>query len=328
METPNQINKRIKGRDVYFERALFFSWYCGLGDCTFCYMSVQKDGIKDPRKARRRFESVFAEAIISKVLKWKIEFVSGGYDSYDFDELVFLVKGIHSITNQKQWLNIGTLTKNQLIEMKPYTEGYAGTIETVNWSLRKIVCPSKTMIPIYKSFQFCDEIGIKKSITLIVGLGETISDFGNLKSFIEENGIVRITFYALNPHPGTPFNTSPSKEYYSEWISKTREAFPDLEIIAGAWVDKTDYYSAVLQAGADHITKIPSVRQFNNDKLKAITSEIESTGANFVSKLTDLPEVDWDKKVDELDPEIFDEEMKEKIRAKLMSYVKQLNRHK
>lgn len=314
-------------KEVYFERALFFSWYCGLGDCTFCYMSVQKNKITDPKKARRRFESVFAEAIISKVLNWKIEFVSGGYDSYEFEELVFLIKGIYSITNQKQWLNLGTLTKDQLIAMKPYTQGYAGTIETVNWNLRKIVCPSKTMTPIYKSFEYCDEIGIDKSITIIIGLGETIDDVKHLIKFITENGIKRITFYALNPHKETPFKTSPSKEYYCEWIRKTRVALPDLEIIAGAWVDKTDYYSAMLLAGADHITKIPSIRQFNNEKLQAITKEIESTGVNFKSNLTKLPSIDWNAKVDNLDSNIFNSEMKEKIRKKLESYLKQMKKN-
>ena len=87
---------------VYFERALFFSWYCKLGDCTFCLMSTQKDKIKNPKKARRRFQSIFAEAIICKNLNWKIEFISGGYNSYTKEELLFLVKGVHEITNQKQ----------------------------------------------------------------------------------------------------------------------------------------------------------------------------------------------------------------------------------
>lgn len=318
--------KKIK-RKVYFERALFFSWYCGLGDCTFCYMSVQKKKIANPKLARRRFESVFAETIISKVLDWRIEFVSGGYDSYEFDELVFLVKGIYTITKQKQWLNLGTLSKSQLEQMLPYSAGYAGTVETVNWNLRKIVCPSKTLVPIYESFKYCDELGLKKAMTVIVGLGETIADFKNLKEFISKHGISRITFYALNPHPETPFTTSPTKKYYSEWISKTRVTFPKLEIIAGAWVDKTDYYSAVIKAGANHITKIPSIRQFNNEKLKKITKEVESTGAKLQSKLTNLPDVDWDKEVDTLSSKVFSKEMKEKIRVKLHSYVKQMKKN-
>ena len=50
-------NLLIEAKEVYsqnfdnftsFERAIFFSWGCAIGDCTFCYMSTQKDKIKDP----------------------------------------------------------------------------------------------------------------------------------------------------------------------------------------------------------------------------------------------------------------------------------------
>ncbi len=37
---------------------------------------------------------------------------------------------------------------------------------------------------------------------------------------IKKHNISRITFYALNPHPGTMFKKSPDKEYYSKWVEK------------------------------------------------------------------------------------------------------------
>ncbi len=310
---------------MYFQRALFFSWYCALGDCTFCYMSTQKDKIVDPKKARRRFSSIFAESIIAKVCDWKIEFVSGGYHSYTMDELVFLVKGIYEITGQKQWLNIGSLSKIQLQKFLPYVEGYAGTIECVNWELRKKVCPSKYVEPIIKAFKACDELGVKKAMTLIVGLGETIDDFKELEKFVKEHSIDRITFYALNPHPATCFKKPPSKEYYSEWISKTRTAFPDLDIVAGAWTDKIEYYKDVLKAGATDITKLPSIRKFNSKELQFLQKDLEEF--DFKSNITKLPDVNWDELVQNLPEETFSKELKVKIKGKLDTYLKQMRKN-
>lgn len=319
-------------KKTYFERALFFSWYCAYGDCAFCYMStVDKDTQEKKRAkpglARRRFESIFAEAVISKELGWKIEFISGGYESYTREELVELVKGVYQITGQKQWLNIGTMEKEELKLFKPYLAGYAGTIESVNWKLRKKICPSKKLEPILETFKYCEELGLKKAMTLIVGLGETIKDFENLKKFIEDEKIDRVTFYSLNPHPDTIYDASPSKEYYCEWISKTREAFPKLEIIAGAWIDKPDFYSAILEAGADNFTKIPIIRKFATKPLLEIESEIKKANRKLNGSLSILPDVDWDKKVDNLNPKTFSTELKEKIKSKVQMYLKTMRKN-
>lgn len=284
IKNANEVYNKNFDKNVVFERAIFFSWYCSLGDCTFCYMSTLKNKITDPKKARRSKHSIISEAIISKVFNWDIEFLSGGYDSYSVEELLFLIKNIYKITGKKQWLNIGTLSKTELKMFKPYIEGYAGTIETVNWDLRKKVCPSKKLNPILKTFEYCEELGLKKSITLIIGLGETLDDFDNLKKFIEEYNISRITFYALNPHPETSFKTSPPLNYYMQWIAKTRIHFPKLHIIAGAWIDKINYYSNVLEAGANSITKLPATRVFNTNNAKLIEEQVKKAGRIFKSK--------------------------------------------
>ncbi|MCA9478406.1 MAG: radical SAM protein [Nanoarchaeota archaeon] len=288
-------------------------------------MSTQKENIIDPKKARRRFSSIFAEAIISKVCNWKIEFVSGGYHSYSLDELVFLVKGVYEITGQKQWLNIGSLSKIQLEKFLPFVEGYAGTVECVNWDLRKQVCPSKHLQPILKAFAACEDLGIKKAMTLIIGLGETIDDFKELESFVKEHKIDRITFYALNPHPQTVFTRPPNREYYAEWIKRTKAVFPDLEIVAGAWTDKIEYYKEVLLAGADDITKLPSIRKFNSPELQQLQKDLEPF--DFQSNLVSLPDVDWDSLVDELSSKTFSLELKEEIKKKLATYLKQMKRN-
>ena len=42
-----------------FERAIFFSWGCTIGDCTFCYMSTQP-AEKKPTKTKKNTESNFS----------------------------------------------------------------------------------------------------------------------------------------------------------------------------------------------------------------------------------------------------------------------------
>src|SRR3989344_3001114 len=104
-----QISKK-----TWFERAIFLSWYCSKADCSFCYMSLQGKLIKDPMKARRSREAILAEALISKLCGWKIEFLSQGYESYPIEELVELTRQIYRITGQKQWLNVGTLSREEM----------------------------------------------------------------------------------------------------------------------------------------------------------------------------------------------------------------------
>jgi biotin synthase-like enzyme len=305
-----------------FERAIFLSWYCSKADCAFCYMSTQKDRIKEPLKARRSFASIFAEAIISKACCWDIEFISGGYDSFSKEELLFIIKGVYDITGKKQWLNLGVLDGGELKLFKPYVEGVIGTLECVNLELRNKICPSKPLNEILNMFKACDQLGIKKGITVIIGLGETIDDFGFLKNFIKDNKITRITFYSLNPQKGTPFKSSPPIDYYEKWIMMTREAFPDLWITAGAWHDKTNYYSRLLKAGANNITKFPVLRLFGTTKAKEIEKQAELAGRKFIGTLSKMPKVDWDREVDALG---FEEELKTRIKAKLRSYLKKMS---
>jgi biotin synthase-like enzyme len=274
-------------KEVRFSRAIFLSWYCSKGDCTFCWMSTQKDLIREPKKARRRFESIFCEAAISAACGWDIEFLSGGYDSFTTEELIYITRNVHAISGKKQWLNFGTMKHGELAQFKPYAEGYCGTVECVNEDIRREVCPSKPMSDILRMFKECDTLGLKKAITIIIGIGETIADFPLLAKFIEEHKISRITFYSLNPQKGTVFRSSPSIDYYGEWISLTRKTFPNIHIIAGAWRDKLDYFSRLIDAGADDITKFPALKEFG--KLNAIAVEESLAPYGFMGTLTKKP---------------------------------------
>jgi len=41
IEQADRIYKENFPAETAFERAVFFSWGCTIGDCTFCYMSTQ-----------------------------------------------------------------------------------------------------------------------------------------------------------------------------------------------------------------------------------------------------------------------------------------------
>ncbi len=284
-------------------------------------MSTQKNKIKNPSLAKRRPESILAEAMISKACGWKIEFLSGGYESYALDELVDLTKKIYEITNQKQWLNIGAIKKEELEKFKPYLEGVCGAVECINPEIHDFVCPSKPVSEILKMFKACDELKLKKAITIIIGLGETEKDIPLLIDFIRKNKISRVTFYALNPHKETIFKKGPDKEHYAKWIKAIRKEFPKIKIIAGSWVNRLNEISILLKAGADAITKFPAMKLFNSKFARKIEKQAKLANRKFVGSLTKLPKMDWEKEVEKLK---FDKELKEKIKIKLKQYIKQM----
>lgn len=293
-------------KPVYFERAIFLGWYCSKGDCSFCYMST----IKNSKKSLRRKESILAEALICKNMNWPIEFLSAGYNSYDKKDILEIVENVYNITNKKQWLNIGSLNKKELKGFKPYIEGVSGAVECINLKVRKNVCPSKSLKDIENMFKDCDELGLKKAMTIIIGLGETIDDFPKLKEFIEKYKIDKAIFYALNPHKNTIFKKGPSKEYYLEWVKKTRESFPKLMITAGSWINRLDELGSLLKY-ADNFTKFPAIRLFNSKYSKRIIKEIEKSGREFKSNFSSIPEI-----------------RNNKLQIYLNKYLKQMKREK
>jgi len=309
-------------RTTHFERAIFLSWYCSVGDCSFCYMSTQKNLIQDPKKARRRMESILAEAFLCKKMGWKIEFLSAGYGSFTMPELFEIVKSVHEIYGEKLWLNVGVLGEKILENMKPYLEGACGSVETLNPEVRKIACPSKPLKDIEYMFTACCKLGLKKAMTIIIGLGETEKDIPVLLDFIKKHAIDKITFYALNPTKGTIYTKGPETGYYLKWVKQTREAFPDLEIVTGSWVERNDEINRLLKAGADAFTKFPSIKLFNSPYAQRIENEISQAGFRLEGSLTRRDPID----ISEIDQFSFSKELKESIKKKLLLYLKQLEK--
>ena len=307
-----------------FERAIFLSWYCSKGDCKFCYMSTQKPLIKDPKKARRSIESILAEIFLCKKLGWKIEFLSGGFESFTRDEILLLLKNIKEIYNDKVWLNIGVLNKNELRLFKPYIKGVCGAVECINPKIQKKVCPSKPIKEITSMFKICNELKLKKAMTIILGIGETTKDIELLKKFIKKNKIDKITFYRLKPQKNTIFEKQKpiTSEYYIKWVSEIREEFPKLKITVGSWLTHLSEIHNLLNAGADVITKFPSIKLFNSKYAKKIEEEAKKANRKFEGTLTKYKKIN----LNEMGKLKIKKELKNKIKVKLKKYIKKMEK--
>ena len=239
-------------KKISVERAIFLSWYCEKRDCKFCYMST----LSASKKAKRTIESLLAEILICKNLNWNIEFLSGGYGVYSLQKIKEIAEKI-SQTYQKVWLNTGIMNKRDMEIFGNEIEGITGSLETFDFDLHKIVCPSKPFSRVLQMLEDAKDLGFKTALTIILGLGEKKEKLENLFSIIKEYKIDRVTFYALNPQKNTIYEKfpSPSSLYYSEIVAKTRIEFPKLEIITGIWIDKISMIGLLLLSGSDGVTK-------------------------------------------------------------------------
>lgn len=307
---------------TWFGRCVFLSWYCERGTCNFCFRSTTKHQIKHAQNARRSVSSILSDAIIGKQLGWEIEFLTGGYGIFEFDEIVEIARLMSRVFERKIWINLGSLSNEEMIQLKPYVEGICASIETVEPKLHDSICPDKPIEPYSEMLDVARELGFKTSMTIVVGLGEKKEDFELLADYIYEHKMDQITFYALKPVQGTPYESSPDPEYYAWWIAQTRVRFPSIKIMAGLTPKKSyEYVRLILEAGANAITKFPVVRKFNSEESNKIEEQAKLAGREFKGTLTKLPDVDWDAQVDKLG---LDAELAEKTKQTLKNYINKM----
>lgn len=300
----NEVTLKNHGDTISLERAIFLSWWCDKGDCAFCYMSTQKNKIKDPKKARRKVPNIYAEAEMCARLGWNIEFLSGGYKSFTTSEIKKIAITIKNITGQGVWLNTGIT--DELDNYGEEIKGITGALETANPELQKKVCPSKDVNDINNMLAKAGDLGFKKAITIILGLGETLDDVDYLIDYLKINKIDRVIFYSLNPHKETVYadSSQPASLYYAEVVAKVRLAFPKIEIICGTWIDNLANIGILILSGANGITKFPLFKMFGTKYGKRVEEEVLATNrklkGTFTNKSKLGPEVseinpEWDK---------------------------------
>ncbi len=326
VEEANKVFLENFDDSTWFGRCIFLSWYCDVGTCDFCFRSTVKHKIKHAQSARRSVASIITDAIIGKNLGWRIEFLTGGYRIFSFPEILDIAKKVSQVYGEKIWTNLGALSRDELEMLSPYVSGVCASIEAINPELHDKICPDKPIGPYSEMLKVAGELGLKKSMTIVVGLGEVQEDFEMLADFITSHKLDRITFYALKPVQGTPYTKSPEPEEYVWWIAKTRVRFPKLEIMAGLTPKRSsDYAELLLKAGANALTKFPAVKRFGSEQAKEIERQAASAGRKFHGSLTELPAVDWDA---EVDPLPFDDVLKGQVKEKLAQYIEGMKKNK
>ena len=298
----NEITLKNHGDLITLERAVFLSWWCDKGDCAFCYMSTQKDKIKDPKKARRNVSNIYAEAEMCKRLDWNIEFLSGGYESFTTQEIKEIATNIKNITGDGVWLNTGIT--DDLAEFGDEIKGITGAVEVANPEIHERVCPSKKLDDISHMLDVAGDLGFKKAITIILGLGETLEDVDYIIDYIKDHKIDRIIFYSLNPHKETIYANSsqPASLYYAQVVAQVRLAFPDIEIICGTWIDNLANIGILILSGANGITKFPLFKMFGTKYGKRVEEEVKWSKRQLKGTFTDKTKLGPEKS--EVSPEL------------------------
>ena len=283
----NETTLNKHGNLITLERAVFLSWWCDKGDCAFCYMSTQKNKIKDPAKARRNVYNIYAEAEMCKRLDWNIEFLSGGYESFTTQEIKEIASTIKDITGDGVWLNTGIT--DELDEFGSEIKGITGAVEVANPEIHERVCPSKKLEDISNMLDVAGNSGFKKAITIILGLGETLEDVDYIIDYIRDHKIDRVIFYSLNPHKETIYANSsqPASLYYAQVVAQVRLAFPDIEIICGTWIDNLANIGILILSGANGITKFPLFKMFATKYGKRVEEEVKWAGRELKGTFTD-----------------------------------------
>ena len=291
----NETTLNRHGNLITLERAVFLSWWCDKGDCAFCYMSTQKNKIKDPTKARRNIYNIYAEAEMCKRLDWNIEFLSGGYESFTTQEIKEIATTIKDITGDGVWLNTGIT--DELGEYGSEIKGITGAVEVANPEIHERVCPSKKLEDISNMLDVAGDLGFKKAITVILGLGETLEDVGYLMDYIRDHKIDRVIFYSLNPHKETIYANSsqPASLYYAQVVAQVRLAFPDIEIICGTWIDNLANIGILILSGANGITKFPLFKMFGTKYGKRVEEEVKWAGRELKGTFTDKTQLGPEK---------------------------------
>jgi biotin synthase-like enzyme len=304
MEKANEITLQEHGPHITLERAIFLSWWCDKGDCAFCYMSTQKSNIKNPQTARRKVDAILAEAELCRRMGWNIEFLSGGYGSFSTSEIKSIAHKIYDITKKPVWLNIG-ITQD-IEKYGEEIEGITGAVEMANPEKQKKVCPSKSIEEISNMLEIAEGLGFKKAITIILGLGETISDLKYLFEIIHDLKIDRIIFYSLNAHKNTPFENypQPASLYYAGVVAATRIKFPKLEIICGTWIDNLANMGTLILSGANGLTKFPLFKMFGTSYGKRVEEEVYWSGRKLKGTFTDFDRLSQGFSGEKLEPYI------------------------
>jgi len=106
-------------------------------------------------------------------------------------------------------------------------------------------------------------------------------------------------------------------------IKLARNEFPNLDIVAGPWVNRVGHIRQMLDSGANAITKFPAIKLFNTKHAKTIEEEIKSAGYELNGTFTKMPTIDFE----EIKNLSFDDNLKKEVIVKVKEYLAVMERN-
>ena len=312
--------------EIYFERSIFTNWTCALADCTYCYLSTKpKHNPAQSTTATRSMASILSEVLLCREMGWRVGYITGGIGVEKPKYLIQLLKNIKTILGYKIMMNYGPYPNHLIAKFAPYLNGMGSAIESFDEKLHNSICPSKPLSQLLTFLENLEKNNLKKLITIILGLGETINDTKIVIENIKKYNIDQIQLCFLKPQAGTPFaKIDPlDPEYMASWISKLRLELPQLIIKVALVNERIEDLSLYLKAGANNFSRFMIFKEFGTPIAKKLVSQCHISGRKLKGEFCKVPNKPWEKIVDTLP---FPNELRKSIYEKLIQYINSLEK--
>ncbi|MCA9478490.1 MAG: hypothetical protein KC535_05065 [Nanoarchaeota archaeon] len=322
LEEANKTYQEQFDDTVFFERSLFINWTCGIADCKYCYLSTQP---KQAKHAIRHPASIYAEALICKLMGWKVGYITGGLRVEEHSYIINLLDTLHVVLGEQIMMNFGPYTKSEVSLFKPHVTGMGSAIESFDEELHNYICPSKPLKALKNFLGHLQEQGMKKLITIILGMGEKKEDVQEVIAQIKNYDINIVQLCFLKPQEHTVFDDVPSPDpnYMAWWIAQLRIAIPTLHIKVALVRERISDTSLYLQAGANNVTRFMVFKDFASEYAAELEEECKKAHRRLQGHFSEVPPIDIDKEVNQL---ALEENLKEQIRSKAKQYYERLLR--
>ncbi len=310
--------------EVYFDRSIFINWTCAIADCKYCYLSTKpKHTPGTQAKAVRSQESILAEALLCKMMGWRVGYITGGLRVESVDYLCELTENMGKLLGEKIMLNFGPHAKSEIIKLKPHIKGMGSAIESFDEELHRYICPSKPLRTLMMFLENLQQEKLEKLITIILGIGERKEDVEIVIENIKKYGINRVQLCFLKPQENTVFENVPSPDplYMAWWIAKIRIACPTTLIKVALVRDRIADLSLYLSAGANGFTRFMVFKDFASPLALEVEEECAKVGRVLQGNFTTVPTIDVEKLVEGLP---FDDALKKRILPKFRIYYENL----
>ena len=311
---------------VHFERSIFINWTCAIADCKYCYLSTKpKHKAGSQSTALRSHESILAEALICKLMGWKIGYITGGLRVESVDQIIELLKKLNQVNQKKNLMNFGPYAHSEIKKLKPFTGGMGSAIESFDEELHDFICPSKPLVTLRKFLTHLQTEEMHKLITIILGLGENRDDINLVSENITKYDINTVQLCFLKPQADTVFETVPAPDmnYMAYWVAQLRIKHPKLKIKVALVKERMDDLHLLLEAGANGFSRFLCFKEFAQEQACTLEIECEKANRQLVGNFTSLPNFDIEAEVAKLP---FDAELKAKILPKAEQYYLKLKK--